>query len=303
MTLVNYLKFHYFAAYQSFMRQTLLSLFFIVLFNNLQAQDIINQFLGKDQFPNKYIQANKIVKETGWEYKITRKGIADSTLLGYYIYKYNNDGEMIEENIFDNKNYQTFKMEYTYNVLGSVIQKVINNYSKEIIFPNLPLKGYKYTYDSVGRIASKVSYNGETMLINTEQRNYDKNGNLYKIDYKPYNGAGYVLNEATYDDDHNITNIDYLYLGHKLEYSHGFKTDSTATGDKIISIDKDGEPLCVYRFNKYEQFIEWTSFTTVGLSKITFVEKITYYPDGTPYSYTRYNNGKMDRMIKYYYEK
>jgi hypothetical protein len=285
------------------MRRLLLPLILLCCFNTLKAQEIINAFLGKDQFPDKYFQVNKIVESAGWEYKINRKGIADSTLLGKYKFTYNADGQIIEENFFDAKDALISKDEYTYNVLGSVIQKRVNNYAKEIIYPFLPLKVYKYTYDSVGRISTKESYNGETMLMNTDQREYDEKGNLVLIRHKPYNGPAFVLNEATFDDNHNITNIDYLYLEHKLEYSRSFTTETTGAGDKVIKIDKDGEPDCIYTFNKYEQFIEWTSYQKEGFSKITYIEKITYNHDGTPYSYTRFSNGKLNRMLKFYYQK
>jgi hypothetical protein len=282
------------------MRKLLLSLLLLFCFNSLRGQEIINVFLGRDLLPDKYIEVNKITRQDVYEYRLNRKGIADSAFVGATNFYYNNKHQLAEEVFFNQQNFLFKKNIYSFNVFGSVSKKISYSYAKVHYFKD-PITTSEFGYDSLGRMTDNIWYDLDTLNVYSQKREYDEHGDLHRILQKTNNQPYYVKNIASYDDDHNLTNIDYLYSQNKLDYSYVFKTDSTTNGDKILYITKNDKDVCVYRFNKYQQFIEWSTYQTVGLSKTTYTQKLIYNSDGTPYCYLFYINNKMEKMYKFYY--
>jgi hypothetical protein len=294
------LNFLLFCSILNFMRKLLLSLILLSCFTGLQAQDIINTFLGKDLLPDKYIQANKITRQDIYEYTLTRKGIADSVFLGAINYYYNHDRRLAEEVYFDRNNFLFKKNIYSFNIYGSVSKKVQHSYWQNKLIRERK-ETLEFGYDTAGRITEDVSYDSDTLFVTTQKREYNGNGDLYKISQKTNKDAYYITNLASYDNDHNLANIDYLSSQKRINYTYVFTTDFLPNGDKVLHLSKNNDEFCTYKFNKYEQFIEWGSFKREGLSKTTYVQKVTYSADGVPYAFIFYVNGKMKKMYKFYY--
>ena len=290
------------------MRQTLLSLFFIILFNNLQAQEIIEQFLGIDQFPDKFIIANKIVRRESYEYRLNRKGIADSTYIGAVNFNYNKEGQLTDQVHFDKGNFLDQKNVYTYYDFGLINKKAEYFYSKNKFYRKGFNLIHEYTYDTVGRLENHVNYSTDTLFVNKEKREYDAIGRLYRITKTTGNQPPYVANIARYNDGNNLETIDYFYKKDTPDYSFNMQTDSTANGDKVINISKlkprqEEEYWCTYKFNRYNQCVEIIGFETVGFQKTQYTDKLIYNTDGTLYTSIFYVNKKMEKMYKYYYHK
>ncbi|MDN3580603.1 hypothetical protein [Mucilaginibacter flavus] len=290
------------------MQKTLLSLFFIVLFNNVQAQEIIEQFLGIDQFPNKFIIANKIVRRETYEYHLSRKGIADSIYLDATNFNYNTEGQLTDQVHFNRQNYLDQKIVYTYYAFGLINKKAAYFYSKNNFYRKGIYTIHEYSYDTIGRLENHVNYPSDTLFVNREKREYDSMGRLYRITKTTGNQPSYISNLARYNDANDLEVIDYFYKQDTPEYSFTMQTDTTKNGDKIININKlkpgeDEAYWCTYKFNRYNQCIEIIGFETVGLQKTKYTNKLIYNSDGTLYTSIFYVDKKMDRMFKYYYHR
>ncbi|WP_184545125.1 hypothetical protein [Mucilaginibacter sp. FT3.2] len=289
------------------MHKTLLSLFFIITFNNLQAQEIIEQFLGIDQFPNKFIIANQIVRRDDYEYRLNRKGIPDSTYIGALNFNYNKTGQLTDIVHFDKENFLDNKYVYWYYDFGLISKKIGYTYLKEKRYGKNFNITHEYGYDSIGRLEYNIFYNQDTLFVNKEKREYDAKGKLYRITKTVNKARPYISNIARYNDENNLETIDYFYE-QNIDYSYSMQTDTIAGGGKIINITKikpgeEDQYWCTYKFNRYNQCIEITGFDTVGLVKTRYTDKLVYNTDGTLYTSIFYINKKMNRMYKYYYHK
>jgi hypothetical protein len=298
----------YFSCLLDFMRKLLPSLLLLFCFNNLRGQEIIEQFLGIDNFPNKFIIANKVVRRVKYEYKLNGHGIADSTYMGAINFNYNNEGHLTDQVHFDKENYLDEKYMYFYYDFGLISKKIEYEYPKRKLYPRSLNMTHEFAYDSIGRLQYHVSYNQDTLFVNRDKRDYDAKGRLYRITKTTNNLPTYVSNMASYNEDNNLEVIDYFYKQNTPDFSYKMNTDTTEQGDKIINISKivpgkDEDYWCTYKFNRYNQCTEIIGFDVVGLQKTKYTEKLIYNTDGTLYTMIFYINKKMRRMYKFYYHK
>ena len=155
--------------------------------------------------------------------------------------KFNKQGNITEENIYDENGELTSKWKYKYDKDGNMTES--NKYDEN---GDLTSK-WKYKYDKDGNI--------------TESNTYDENGDLtYKYTYK-YDKDGNRTESNNYDKDGDLT------------YKWKYKYDKDGNMTESNKYDENGDLTYKFQYKyQYDKKKNWTVKTTAYLTDIDLTD-------------------------------
>ena len=112
------------------------------------------------------------------------------------VFKFNNDGNKIEESRYNSDGELSSKCKYTYDDKGNMIELFLHD-------EDLSWK-WEYTYDDKGNKIEKNYYHSNGVLLSKSKYTYDKKGILLGINVYDSDGELFLKSKYTYDEKDNI---------------------------------------------------------------------------------------------------
>jgi hypothetical protein len=251
-----------------------------------------------------------IKRERCFEYKISRKGKIDSSLVWTADLIYDNNGGIIERMQKTNDKFSVF-YSLSYNKFNAVTKRQFKATQDTVVKDKI---SEEFDYDSQGRQIDMTEYNKDTTFIMRHQNVYDSRGKCVKIMYKrESNHAAYTMPEFKlqdslfYDPDGRINSIQRFKLsgtkGELYLYNYEGTDEKTIT---IVAQYKDTQHILSQK--KYDRNgLEIESlycnnpFSLYPDEAIT-VEKYYYNTNSTLNTKLGYFNGKVVYIYKFFYD-
>ncbi len=275
----------------------------------------------------KQLKNDSVLNTQTWSYN--RNGTiemeVDYKSFGKYMYDYNAAGNLIKKVTFDKKDSLKYTTLIEYKDTLKIKESSVASDGRHVI-------SYIWEYDSKGiLISSNQSFRSSFNPKDKKYYNYDDSGNkieLYKknekrnklklIEYK-YNNKKELLKITYYSNNKQTSEINYTYDIHgnystterikhysefehidRKEYLRNSKGDliqrityDFKKGAKIASADKIIETY-KYVYDRYDNWIEKESYTTIKNNSNIIVEKSTYHKENGRLKTKTYRN------IEYY---
>ncbi len=233
------------------------------------------------------IESGNITASNGWMVRASRYA-KDGTLMWYYEYEYDSEGNMIaEREYYGDELGEEIKYEYEYDSEGNMIAKrgyagdgILWRYEEYDSEGNIIVGGQyggdgtlmwyrEYEYNSEGNMIAEREYGGDGTLMSYYEYEYDSEGN--KIAYRSYLSDGTLIGygENEYDSEGNMI-ADRWYLSDDLGSYSEYKYDSEGNmiamgryrGDGALIIyleyeyDSEGNKIAEKQYNESGNLIE-----------------------------------------------
>lgn len=286
---------------------------------NIYTAETTREHIKYKQRERDSILKNKITEVTNYNRFYDDKGRLTRTFVDYEA-KYNQNGDLVSENIYGNKG--KLRQSFVYGYEPNGLQSSFKKYNRKGKFE----RGWKYTFNSMGLVDSmihfwkkegKVSW-GQSYIYNADSNvikiiNFDDNKKIYvtiERDYYPhkqlketrtYNKKGKLKSVIKYD----CTPIGTLANGRRSDTtSQCKKTEYDADNNKIVTTEitnKKGKTWrYISKYNKEDKMLEYSSIDHKGRMQVKYT--YTYNAQGwlAHSVYTFYKKPK--RGFSYSYE-